>query len=232
MAAQMAASGSPCIESMGGLPSPDMRTPAPAMALTVGWKAGIVACGPFEPYEAANRYTRRGFTFWTSSYSRPRFFPGVAAEVLHQRVGLGDDSVENLAALRCLEVERDALLALDGLVRDLVDAAHEIAEDRLDLDNPSPHLGQQRRRERAGVVRGHLKDGVAFQRQPGLGAGGRAGRGGPSATVRRRRARRGRHPYAHPSPGAWPCGRDGVAVISAMGPTCRIGPTRGSSNSK
>lgn len=81
---------------------------------------------------------------------------GAGGEVLDEDIGLGEQGVKDLLALRVLEVEGEALLVAiepDEVARHSVDrrivAAREIAGARpFDLDHPGPEVRELPRGER------------------------------------------------------------------------------------
>ena len=91
---------------------------------------------------------------------------GPGPEVVHQGVRPLDEAVEDLPPALGLQIDGDALLALDCLRRALRKPPHRVAARRLDLDHAGPEVGEQGSPERRGVVRRQFEDGDALQRRP------------------------------------------------------------------
>ena len=90
------------------------------------------------------------------------------AERDEHRVGVAHELVHDGAALVGVDVDGDALLALQHLHRahlgERDDVADGVAVELLDLDDPGAEVGEQRRAVRRGEVRAELEHGDAGER--------------------------------------------------------------------
>ena len=101
------------------------------------------------------------------------------AEILHQRIGLGDELLELRLPVRAFEVERDRELVAamhaepDGVAIDRrAPAAHRVALGRLHLDHLGAEIGQQPGGEGRGDVVAELDDPEAGEGEVGGRAAG------------------------------------------------------------
>ena len=82
---------------------------------------------------------------------------GVAAHVVHDRVGLAHQPPHGRPAFLALQVDGQAFLALEGARPPAEEQPGVIAGRGLDLDDARAHVGQQRRAERAGQPGGEVQ---------------------------------------------------------------------------